>query len=168
MFNFLRRQDKLKYVWACLRLALGWIFVWSFFDKLFGFGLTTSPDKAWLDGVSPTTGFLKFATKGPFSDIFQNLAGSALVDWLFMLGLLFIGLGLISGIAVKLSCYAGSLMLFLMWLAVLPPAHNPLVDEHLIYIVVLIGLYRTNSGHGSSLGKWWVGLDVVKKFPILK
>ena len=74
------------------RLALGWVFLWAFFDKVFGLGFTTAADKSWLDGTSPTMGFLKFGSKGPFAPFFHMMAGSPIIDWLFMMGLLLIGL----------------------------------------------------------------------------
>ena len=81
---------KSQYVWGVLRLLLGWTFLWAFVDKLFGLGFNTVADKSWLDGVSPTFGFLKFGTKGPFASLYQSLAGNPVVDWLFMMGLLLI------------------------------------------------------------------------------
>ncbi len=36
---------KESYIWGALRIAMGWIFLWSFLDKLFGFGFSTSPDR---------------------------------------------------------------------------------------------------------------------------
>ncbi len=120
-----------------LRLAMGFIFLWAFFDKVFGLGFATTSEQAWINGGSPTSGFLTFAAKGPFANIFHALAGVAVVDWLFMLGLLFIGLTLLFNKYVKWGCLAGSLMLVLMYLALLFPANNPMIDDHIIYILVL-------------------------------
>ena len=117
---------------------MGFIFLWAFIDKVFGLGFATTTDKAWINGGSPTTGFLSNAVKGPFAEIFQSLAGVAVVDWLFMLGLLFTGLTLLLNRYVKWGCIAGSLMMFLMYLALLFPANNPIIDEHIVYILVLL------------------------------
>ena len=117
---------------------MGFIFLWAFIDKVFGLGFATTTDKAWINGGSPTTGFLSNAAKGPFAEIFQSLAGVAVVDWLFMLGLLFTGLTLLLNRYVKWGCIAGSLMMFLMYLALLFPANNPIIDEHIVYILVLL------------------------------
>lgn len=162
------RYKKEQYIWALLRIFLGWIFLWSFFDKLFGWGFSTAPDKAWILGNSPTSGFLQFGTHGPFSPIFQSLAGSAIVDWLFMLGLLLIGLALIFGIGIKIAGYSGALMMLLMWLSLLPPEHNPILDEHIIYLIVLLGLTIVKPGQWFGLGKQWVNTRIVKKYPILE
>lgn len=53
------------HVWAVLRISLGWIFLWAFLDKTFGLGAATESDNAWVDGGSPTEGYLSFATRGP-------------------------------------------------------------------------------------------------------
>jgi thiosulfate dehydrogenase [quinone] large subunit len=81
---------------ALTRISLGLIFLWAFFDKLLGLGFATASDSSWILGTSPTTGFLQFATKGPFATVFQSMAGNMVVDYLFMAGLLFIGICLIS------------------------------------------------------------------------
>lgn len=147
---------------------MGWTFFWAFIDKLFGLGFATAPGKAWIDGASPTTGFLKFAVKGPLKELFQGLAGNQVVDVLFMGGLLLIGLALISGIGVKIAAYAGSLLLLLMYLAVMLPANNPFLDEHIIYIFLLLGLAQVDAGEWLGFGKWWGNVGMVKKFSILK
>jgi thiosulfate dehydrogenase [quinone] large subunit len=126
------------YLLVVLRVAMGWIFFWAFLDKLFGLGFATPAEKSWLSGGSPTAGFLKFGTKGPLSSFYQQIAGSAVVDWLFMLGLLFVGITLLFGVLVKLGSYVGILMMILIYSAVLPPEHNPFLDEHIIYILVLL------------------------------
>ncbi|KND49915.1 MAG: hypothetical protein AB197_00185 [Parcubacteria bacterium C7867-002] len=126
-----------KKITIALRLAMGFIFLWAFIDKTFGLGFATTAEKAWIQGGSPTYGFLSFAVKGPFTDFFHSLAGVALVDWLFMLGLLFVGVTLLLGKYVKWGCLAGMVMLFGMYLALLLPENNPVIDDHIIYILVL-------------------------------
>src|ERR1035437_6374526 len=106
---------RFKTVLGILRISMGLIFLWAFFDKIFGLGFSTKPEQAWLAGGSPTAGFLKMGVHGPFADLYHGLAGSGLVDWLFMLGLLFIGVSLTFGIFMKLGGWSGILMLFLMY-----------------------------------------------------
>ncbi len=166
-------------IWATLRISLGGIFLWAFLDKLIGLGFATCRDettnivtsmcsKAWLASGSPTTGFLKFGTKGPFAEFYQSLAGNPAIDWLFMMGLLLIGLSLILGIGIQLATICGSLLLLMMWTAVFPPNNNPILDDHLIYILVLAGIYRTNGKQVWGLRSWWVKQPIVKQFPILE
>lgn len=157
-----------KYIWGLLRLALGWIFLWAFLDKTFGLGFATASNKAWLDGVSPTLGFLKFGTFGPLSNFAHSLAGSPVVDWLFMLGMLGVGIALILGIGVTIASYAGGLMMLFIWLTVLPPKQNPFLDEHIIYILIFVGINYVDAGHYLGLGKWWSNTSLVKKMPLLR
>lgn len=131
-------------VYVVLRISMGFVFLWAFLDKTFGLGFATTVEKAWINGGSPTTGFLSFATKGPFAELFQSLAGIAIVDWLFMLGLLGVGVALIFNRYIKWAAIAGSAMLLLMYLAVLPPENNPIIDDHLIYILVFAVLAIRN------------------------
>jgi thiosulfate dehydrogenase (quinone) large subunit len=133
-----------KLAWLKLRWVMGLIFLWAFADKLFGLGFSTSSERAWLNGGSPTTGFLTNATKGPFAELFQSLAGVAIVDWLFMLGLLGVGLTLILNRYLQWGALAGIIMMILMWLAVFPPENNPLLDEHIVYALVLTVLALKN------------------------
>lgn len=166
-------------VWALLRISLGAIFLWAFIDKLVGLGFATCRDaktdavevmcsKAWLEGGSPTLGFLKFGTDGPLAEFYQGLAGNSFIDWLFMLGLLGIGLALLFGVGVRIATVSGSLLLAMMWSAALPPANNPILDDHLVYILVLAGIHVTNGNQVWGMRKWWVKQPVVKNLPILE
>ncbi len=125
------------------------IFLWAFFDKLFGLGFATTSEKAWIHGGSPTYGFLMFGTKGPFVEFFQSLAGIGLVDWLFMLGLLGVGITLLINRFVFWGALVGSVMMFLMWLALLPPQNNPILDDHIAYMLVfwVLAIYNRETKH---------------------
>lgn len=160
--------SKDKYLWALLRLSLGFIFFWAFMDKLFGLGFATKAENSWLSGGSPTLGFLKFGTTGPLSSFYQSLAGNAVVDWLFMLGLGLVGIALILGIGIKIAGLMGALVMLLIWSAHLPPTNNPFLDEHLVYILILIGLTQVEAGDGFGFGKRWSEAKLVEKFPFLK
>ncbi|MDP2625099.1 MAG: hypothetical protein Q8P27_02835 [Candidatus Peregrinibacteria bacterium] len=153
---------------ALLRLSLGWTFFWGFIDKVWGLGFATLPEDAWLAGGSPTYGFLAFATKGPLAGFYQGMAGSPVVDWLFMMGLLLLGVSLLLGIGLRLASYGGPLLMLLLWSAALPPEHNPFMDEHIIYALLLFGMPYSNAGDYWGLGQWWAKQSLVKKFPILK
>lgn len=154
-------------VLAVARIMLGFVFLWAFLDKTMGLGSATQHGKAWLDGVSPTTGFLKFGVNadGPFVDFFRSLAGNVLVDWLFMLGLLGIGMALILGIGLRVAAVAGTTLLVMMWAAELPLKNNPVVDEHLVYAAVLWVVALAPRKY--SLIETWLQTPTVKKNPWL-
>ena len=66
------------------------------------------------------------------------------VDYLFMLGLLFVGLTLMFNRFVKWGVLAGCVMLAFMYLALMLPENNPIIDDHIIYILVLISIYLSS------------------------
>ena len=154
-------------IWAKARIALGLIFLWAFFDKVFGLGFATKSGSSWLDGVSPTAGFLGKATTGPLADFYHILAGSAWVDWVFMIALLFIGLALVFGICLHLASWGGVLLMVAMWSALWPVENNPLIDEHIIYALMLAGFGSTDVGDSWSLRARWKATVLVQRHPFL-
>ena len=166
-------------VLAVLRIGFGITFLWAFLDKTFALGFHTgySPDgatldrfgpAAWVNGGSPTNGFLAFGADGPFKDFYGSIAGAAVADWLFMLGLLGIGLALILGIGMRFAATAGALLYVLMWTVVLPPENNPVIDDHLLGAVTLVALTLLGAGTTWGLGSWWARTELVQRYPVLK
>lgn len=147
---------------ALLRILMGWIFLWAFVDKLFGLGFSTAAADAWIRGGSPTAGFLTHATSGPFAPVYQAMAGNPVVDALFMFGLLGIGFALILGIGLRVAAVAGATLMVLMYLASLTPANNPVVDDHIVYAVLLVLLAMFHAGRTWGLGKRWETKPVVQ------
>jgi len=125
-------------------------------------------EAAWINGGSPTYGFLNFGTTGPFAEFFQSFAGSAWADWLFMIGLFGIGLALTFGFSVRLGAYFGALLLMLMYVAAMPPEHHPFLDDHVIYAIVLLGLAEVNAGDTFGVGRKWSKTLIVERYPILR
>src|SRR6478735_3813424 len=96
-------SSKARIALALARLATGFIFLWAFLDKTFGLHYSTGaavaegePSLSWLEGGTPSQGFLTFAAQGPFKEFFNSIAGTA-SDWLFMLGMLGIGVAVMLG-----------------------------------------------------------------------
>ncbi|MDA2805086.1 DoxX family membrane protein [Nocardiopsis suaedae] len=157
-----------RWVLAVLRLSIGWIFLWAFLDKLFGLGFATPADGAWTAGGSPTYGFMAEAASGPFAGLYGSFAGAVWADWLFMAGLLGIGLAFLLGIGMRIAAAAGALMLVLMWTAVLPPPNNPFMDDHLVMALAMVALSLLNAGDTAGLGGWWSRLSLVRRVPALR
>ncbi|WP_374194589.1 hypothetical protein [Streptomyces sp. ISL-63] len=133
----------------------------------------TASGRGWTDGGSPTEGFLAHVAVGPMESTFHVWAGAAWAYWLFMLGLLGVGLALTAGVALRLAALAGTLMMALMWVAEWPPAQhlsdgsasmstNPFADYHLVYAVMLIALAAVSAGDMFGLGRLWARLPVVR------
>ena len=158
-------MKKDQFFLGLIRICLGFVFLWAFLDKTFGLGFATTPEKAWLVGGSPTSGFLMGATHGPFAGFYQLLANTPIVDWIFMIGLLFIGLSLVLGIGVRIAGYSGALLMLLMYTAAMPPTNNPIIDDHIIYAIILIAFAHMKMiGHYLGFGKSWSKLSFVKKY----
>jgi thiosulfate dehydrogenase [quinone] large subunit len=160
-------------------LITSFVFLWAFLDKTFGFGYATPPAKAWINGGSPTKGFLGRVKVGPLESTFNSWAGATWADWLFMLGLLGIGIALLGGIALRITAVCGTIMLALMWAAEWPPAKhlsdgspsmstNPVVDYHVVYAVLLIVLAAVGAGNTWGLGRIWASLPLVRNHAWLR
>lgn len=162
---------------AVTRIATGFIFLWAFLDKTFGLHYATGaavaegdPSLAWIDGGAPSQGFMQFATVGPFQDAFASAAGTW-TDWLFMLGLLGIGVAVMLGIGLRISAVAGSVMMALMWVAewpLLQGSNNPVVDYHVIYALVLVVSAVLLAGDTWGLGRRWARTRAVQRFAWLR
>ena len=105
---------------------------------------------------------------GPFASFYHSIAGATWADWLFMLGLAGIGVALVAGIFMRIAAASGALMLVLMWSAVLPPANNLFMDDHLVYALVLVLLALIGAGRFLGLGGIWQRLAIVQRHPVLK
>ena len=158
------RERRLAHtVFAALRIVFGFTFLWAFVDKLFGFGYATPSAKSWLNGGSPTKGFLANSADGPFESFYKDIAGVGWADWLFMLALAAIGTALLLGIGMRVAAASGALLYLMMWSVVLPPETNPVVDEHIIGALALIGLALVHAGDTYGFGRWWKQQPIVNQ-----
>ena len=173
-----RRSRVGDYALTGLRLAIGFEFFWAFLDKLFGFGYATPSARAWINGGSPTKGFLSGVSGGPLKGLFHSLAGATGMDTLFMAGLLGIGAALLLGVALRPAAAAGSLLLIMMWFASWVPdkladgvpthSTNPIVDDHIVSTFALIVIATLAGRSIGFLGRTWATLPVVRTQPWLR
>ncbi len=177
--------------WAAVaRILLGFTFLWAFLDKNFGWQFATPKGQGWMFGTGdgdPTFGFLKFGTnpEGPFASMFTGLRPGEAPDptywtnWLFMAGLLGIGVALTFGFFMRIGAISAVVLLMLMYLAEAPWANtidpktgdgafnNPIIDDHVIYAVLAITLMLFEAGRVWGFGKMWESLSIVKRHPWL-
>jgi thiosulfate dehydrogenase [quinone] large subunit len=168
---------------AVLRIGFGLTFLWAFFDKLLALGFSTGAvsnaagaktgidffsKDAWIHGGNPTLGFLKFGATGPFKGFYNSIAGEAWVNWAFMLGLLFIGVTLTFGIAIRIGAAAGFVMYLMMWSVALWPANNPVIDDHILGAISMAVLGLTLAGDTWGLGRTWSHQHLVAQNPVLR
>src|SRR5471030_905245 len=151
-----------RYLWVAIRLCMAWTFLWPFMDKMFGLGHDSTSAQAWINGGNPSKGFLSGAI-GPFASFYQSIAGAGLVNVLFMVGLLGIGVALLLGVAMKPACVAGATLLVLMWSASLPPDNDVFMDNHMIYALLLIGLVVVGAGKTFGFGNRWERTGLVQR-----
>lgn len=123
-----------------LRLVMGWLFFYS--------GITKVLDPEWT-----ASGYLVHAVPegNPFAGIWTVLAGMPMVDILFQFGLTLVGLGLMLGAFTRWNAFWGSVMMLLIWASSLPLKHGIVVDKHIVYIAVLVGLSAVGAGRIAGL-----------------
>ncbi|MDA1060356.1 MAG: DoxX family protein [bacterium] len=135
-----------------LRVLIGWLIFYAGLSKVL------NPD--WT-----AAGFLNGAEN--FSEIYGWFAKPGNIGWVDFLnqwGQLAIGLGLITGTFTRLASYAGILLMALYYFPSLDfpyIGHGMIVDEHIVYIGVLVVLAEFNAGQYWGLDK---GLKKTYKF----
>ena len=150
----------LRRIMAFGRIVVGWIFLWAFIDKLFGLGFSTPAERAWINGGTPAQGFMNNSTS-IFGGFFSAISG-AWADWLFMAGLLGIGVAMVAGAGLKIAAWTGTLLVFMMYLATFPLGNsaeggitNPITTSHWLEAAVLLASAYGLAGDTWGLGKWW-------------
>ena len=138
-----------------LRVAMGWIFLQAGLEKYTSGGLDTVADDP-LTGGWTASGYLEFALHpdNPLKDLFADMAGYSFIDPLVVWGQILIGLALILGVVVRWSAFWGAVMMLFFWLshlqggllAGLPLEHGWVVDETIVYAVLLFGLGAIGAG----------------------
>ena len=166
-FRSMDRREKGECFLAVLRIAIGWMMLWPFFDKLLGLGFQTPSGSGFIDGESPSD-FVDLVAGGIFKDLFTALGGNLAIDILFMAALLILGLTLILGIASKLTTLAMTAFLILMYMLHVPPTDNPLIDYHITWILALWAVYYLGGYERFSIKREWESFSLVQRFPILQ
>lgn len=141
-----------------VRIFIGFYFLWAFADKLLGLGFSTPKEGAWINGGSPTTGFLGGSIEGgnPFAGIWQFFIDlNPITDILFMAGLLGIGVAFLLGIGTRIGAVSGFAMYMLMYLAAFPLVTNPILDDHVIIGVLMLAMAGLAAGDHLGLGVQW-------------
>lgn len=121
-----------------VRVLIGWFFLYA--------GLSKVMNPEWS-----AAGFLNNAQT--FPAVYGWFASSANIGWVNFAnqwGQILIGLGLITGTLVTVASWAGIAMMVLYYFPSLnfPYAgeHALLVDDHVFYILILVGLMQAKAG----------------------
>lgn len=87
-------------------------------------------------------------------------------------GLTLLGISLILGIGVRLSSLLGAFLMLLYYFPILQfPYPNPysyIVDEHIIYALVLLFFAAVRAGRAWGLENWCANLPICSHFPRLR
>ncbi len=135
------------------RLTMGWIFAYAGFDKL-------------IRGFS-ASGFLLHSTMGPLTFWFHSLGGSQMalnvINPLVVWGEILVGLTLVFGIFTRAGLFFGAVQLMLYYLAQWPPANNPFMGYHLVYILILGLLGALGAGRILGVDAWIERIPWIKR-----
>ncbi|MFT5193478.1 MAG: thiosulfate dehydrogenase [quinone] large subunit [Cellvibrionaceae bacterium] len=148
------------YVLVGLRVLMGW--------TLFQGGIVKILDPEWT-----AAGFLKFAIPegNPFIGFFGTMAGSPTLDFLVMWGLTLTGLGLMLGALTRWNAFWGAFMMLMFWAASLTGGlgtflsleHGWVVDDHIVYALLLFGLGAFGAGRIFGVDGW-----LEERYPALR
>ncbi|MFC2969688.1 hypothetical protein [Acidimangrovimonas pyrenivorans] len=138
-----------------LRLAMAWVFLYA------------ASHQVLVPGWS-ATGFL--AHTKTFHALFILFTGpgiGAVVSFLVEYGHLLIGLSLLAGLFVRASSIAAIGLMILYWMAhmdfpFISNHNNFLIDEHIVYALVLALLYIRSAGHILGLDGWMAGRGLAR------
>lgn len=143
-----------------LRVVMGWILLQAGIEKIV--------DPGWT-----AAGYLRNAVPpgNPFGDLWLSLAGSPLVDALVVWGLTLIGLCLILGLLVRFSAFWGAVMMLFFWASALqggvmqglPLEHGFVVDDHIVYAMLLFGLGALGAGRIVGLDRRLEETELVRR-----
>lgn len=142
-----------------LRIAMGWMFLYA--------GLTKILNPEWS-----AAGYLGGAKA--FISLFNWFASPANIGWINFVnewGQILLGISLILGIGVRLSSILGAVLMMLYYLPLgfpYPNAHAFIVDEHIVYTLVLLFFAAVRAGRVWGLENWCSNLPICSKFPKLR
>ncbi|MDO8430121.1 MAG: DoxX family membrane protein [bacterium] len=143
-----------------LRISMGWLMFYA--------GITKVLDPSWS-----AAGYLVNAKT--FAGFYQWLTQPGIlpaINFVNEWGLTLLGISLLLGIGVRLSSVLGALLMLLYYIPILdfpyPNPHSYIVDEHIIYIFVLLFFAAVKAGRAYGLEEWCSNLPICSKFPKLR
>ncbi|WP_132059036.1 DoxX family protein [Halorussus amylolyticus] len=147
------------YALLALRVVMGW--------TMFYAGITKVLDPEWS-----AAGFLLNAIPegNPFGGMWATLAN----DWLWLIdplnawGLTLVGLALLVGAFVRWSAFWGAVMMLFYWAASLPLENGIVIDDHVVYALLLFGLGAFGAGRIFGLDEYLEDIGVVNRYPALR
>ena len=143
-----------------LRISIGWFMFYA--------GITKILDPNWS-----AAGYLKGAKL--FVGFYQWMLSPGIlpvINFVNEWGLTLLGVSLILGVFVRLSSILGAILMLLYYFPILdfpyPNPHSYIVDEHVIYALVLILFAAIRAGRVWGLENWCSNLPICSRFPRLR
>lgn len=154
------QQSAMRTLVFLLRLSMAWVFLYAASHQVFVSGFSIS-------------GFL--GTTKTFHGLFQFFSQPAIApvtSFLVAYGHLLIGLSLLSGLMVRVSSAFGIGLMAIYWMAHLDFPYvsdttNFLLDEHIVYALVLALLIAAHAGHIFGLDGWAARRRVTRRLGLL-
>lgn len=143
-----------------LRLSIGWVFLYA--------GISKALNPLWSAQM-----YIEGAKSGGWLyTFFLHPSVLPVVNDLVKYGFSLLGLALIIGVFTRLVAMFGSILMVLLYI---PALHFPyvgksalLIDDHIVYVAVLLVLAAYNAGRVWGLEEWLFKLHILKRFPKLK
>jgi thiosulfate dehydrogenase (quinone) large subunit len=149
-----------KLVLFLLRVAMGWVMFYAGITKI-------------LNPVWSAEGYLKGTST--FVGLYNRLLSQDILPFVNFInewGLTLLGISLILGIGVRLSSLLGAVLMLLYYFPVLDfpiiPPHSYIVDDHIIYALVLLFFAAVKAGRIMGLENWCSNLPICRRFPRLR
>lgn len=143
-----------------LRVLMGWLMLYAGITKIFNPEWSAA---GYLNNAKTFTGFYQWL---------MSPALLPLVNFMNEWGLTLLGAFLIFGVFVRLSSIFGAILMLLYYFPVLDfpylNNHSFLVDEHIIYALVMLLLASLRAGRVWGLENWCLNLPICFKFPKLR
>jgi thiosulfate dehydrogenase [quinone] large subunit len=133
---------------VALRVVMGWALLYPGINHLTGLDGFTKATAGMIQGAATTAA-------NPFAGYFALLQPYAeVLAILNAVGLAAAGAALILGAFVRLAGLAGAIMMLNYWAASFPLKHSIVVDDHIVYALLLFGLGALGAGR-------LMGLDAI-------
>ncbi len=148
-----------KKILFLLRVALGCLYLYAGMSKVLAPGWSAG---GYLLGAKSFAGFYGWLAQ-PAVIPYVSLAN----EWALTL----LGISLVLGLGVRLSAPLGALLMALYYLPLSFPyvnANSFIVDEHVIYGLVLLFLAAAQAGKVWGLDTWCAKLPICAKYPKLR
>lgn len=145
---------------AVLRISMGWLMFYA--------GITKILDPNWsaagyLNNAKTLTSFFQWFVSPDILPITNFIN-----EW----GLTLLGISLILGIFVRISSSLGAVLMMLYYFPVLEfpyiAPHSFIIDDHIIYALVLAFFATIHAGRYYGLETWCSNLPICHKFPKIR